>query len=738
MAELPNTAVDGPSESAERWGLAPAVLFLALVAGVFLHESLIGGKILSQIDALALFEPWASEVPEGFEPGNELLLDQSLQMLPYLQFFQERIAAGELPLWNPHNYAGHPIAAVPTGGLFWPLHWIYFAAPSWHYYGWSAWLRITLSGLFMLLFLRQLGTARLPATLGAVAFALCGFSVVWLNHPHTQVSMFLPLLFYFVERTASRPSLKAVGLLAPIIALVFLGGHLQTAAHVLIGFGLYVLFRWLVPLRHSRLDPRGLLHLAAAGLIGLCIAMPLLLPFFEYMRVSHLAMITSERDLVGSVEPLSALRFLFAPDASGHPQAGDYSGPFGHHLNYQELVGGFVGRLVLLLSLVGLFLGRREKRTWFFAGLGLFALLVACQVPPFYEAMQSIPLVKSSKLFRFFLLVAFSLSTLGAIGLDRLLRQLAGRATAAKLVGSAACLITALELGTWGFGYNPAIAREEPAFLPRTPVTDFLAADEDQFRVLGQNGHILIPNSNLFYGVDLLTGYDAMEIHTMTELVGLMTTHPERKYGIKEITSFDKPTTLVSLFNIKYVLATIPLPAPLELVLDGPVRVYENPQVLPRAFVAKRIVELSDPAERLAYLGRPDYDPRVAVVEETLDGLLEPESEVLGEVSIESYEPRRVVLRAELQQPGMVVLADAWDAGWVALVDGEPAPIHRVDHALRGVWVGEGASRIEMHHDPASFRIGTWLAALGLLTSLLLLLRRTPTNKESALPRASQ
>ena len=738
MAELPNNDVEGPGESAKRWRLAPAVLFLALVAGVFLHETLIGGKILTQIDALALFEPWASEVPEDFEAGNELLLDQSLQVHPYLHFFQERLAAGELPLWNPHNYAGHPVAAVPTGGLFWPLHWVYFAFPSWHYYGWSAWLRITLTGLFMLLFLREIGTARLPATLGAVAFALCGFSVVWLNHPHTQVSMFLPLVFYFVERTAARPSLRTVGFLAPIIALIFLGGHLQTAAHVLIGFGLYTLFRWLVPLRHSRLDLRGLLHLAAAGLIGLCIAMPLLLPFFEYMRVSHLAVITSQRDLVGSVEPLSALRFLFAPDASGRPQSGDYSGPFGHHLNYQELVGGFVGRLVLLLSLVALFLGRREKRTWFFAGLGLFALLVACQVFPFYEAMRSVPLVKSSKLFRFFLLVAFSLSTLGAIGLDRLLSQLASRATAAKLIGIAACLITALELGTWGFGYNPAIEREAPAFLPKTPVTDFLAADEGQFRVLGQNGTILIPNANLFYGVDLLTGYDAMEIRRMTELVGLMTTRPERDYGIKEITTFDKPTTLVSLFNIKYVLATVPLPAPLKLVLDGPVRVYENPGVLPRAFVAKQIVELPDPVERLAYLDRPNYDPRIAVVEEPLVGLLEPGSEYFGQVSMTSYAPRKVVMRAELAQPGMVVLADAWDAGWVALVDGEPAPIHRVDHALRGVWVGEGISRIEMHHDPASFRIGMWIAALGLITSLLLLLRRASTKKESALPRATQ
>jgi len=724
----PHSSVDGRADSSEHWRLAPAVLFLALVAGVFLHESLIGGKLLTQIDALALFEPWASEAPEDFRASNELLLDQSLQMLPYLAFFQERIAEGELPLWNPHNYAGHPIAAVPTGALFWPLHWFYFAFPSWNYHAWSAWLRITLTGLFMLLFLRELGTTRIPATLGATAFALCGFSVVWLNHPHTQVSMFLPLLFYFAERMASRPNLRTAGAMAPVFALVFLGGHLQTAAHVLIGFGLYVAFRWLVARGSTRPSGRALVQMAAAGLLGLLIAMPLLLPFFEYMRVSHGALISSERDLVGSVEPLEALRFLFAPDHAGHPQAGDYTGPIGSHLNYQELVGGYVGRFVLLLSAVGLVLGRRDRRTWFFAGLGLFALAVACQAPPFYEAMRAVPLVKSSKLFRFFLLVAFCLSALGAIGLDRLLRQLSLSRAASTLVGGVACVLVAVELGVWGFGYNPAIERDAPTFLPETEVTDFLQGEPGHFRVLGQDASILIPNANLFYGIDLITGYDAMEYQTMTELIGLLTTRKEREYSIKEIPWFDKPLPLWNLLNVKYVLATVPLPAPLVPVLEGPVRIYENPLVQARAFVASRVELIEDKQQRLARLGAPDFDPRVAIIESPLGVELGTEP-VRGEVRIESYEPRRVMLSADLESPGMVVLADAWDPGWIALVNGEAAPIHRVDHSLRGIWVGAGSSSIELHHDPASFRLGVWLAAFGLIVSLLLLLRASPTNR---------
>jgi uncharacterized membrane protein YfhO len=165
----------------------------------------------------------------------------------------------------------------------------------------------------------------------------------------------------------------------------------------------------------------------------------------------------------------------------------------------------------------------------------------------------------------------------------------------------------------------------------------------------------------------------------------------------------------------------MPLPPPLELVLDGPVRVYENPNVMPRAFLAREVVAAPDPAERLALLGSPDFDPRVAVLEYEED--VRSPGPARGEVHIESYEPRRVVLRARLETPGLVVLADAWDSGWSARVDGERVPIERVDHSLRGVWLEPGEREIEMVHDPESFRIGLGFALGGLLVSGFLLTR---------------
>ncbi len=710
----------------QRWRLGLAVLCLCVVHGAFLFETLFGGKILTQIDALCLFEPWASVAPDDFRASNELLLDQSITILPWLEFQRERLAAGELPLWNPHNFAGQPLVGVPPSGLLWPPHWIYFALPSWHFHAWHAFGRLVLAGVFALFFLRELGTSRAAATLGAVGFSLCGFVVMWLNHPHANAAMFLPLFFWFVERAANRRTgyARIVGGLAIPVALALFSGHPQTALQALLATGLYACLRACVgPLR---LSVRGLAALAGGVGLGVLIAMPMILPFLDYLRVSMGARVSATTQLVSEVDAATAAGFAVAPDRFGHPQEGTYSGPTGNHLNYQELAGVFAGRLMLGLALLGLALRPRDRRGWVFAGVGLLAALVAYQVPPFYDLMRLVPGVNNTKLLRLVLVVAFAVTVLGALGLDALLERFRGKPRLTLALALALPLLATIELFAWGRGYNPVIERDDPTFLPATPATDFLARDESLFRVLGHQGSTLLPSANIFHRLDVLTGYDSIEYATLVELVSKLSSDPRAETFLKEARVFDRldRLPLASLLNVKYVLSKDPLPEPLVLVLDGPLRVYENPHVLPRAFVARDWVVLPDKEERLAHLSATDLDPLVAVLEEATTaaarhGLDEPP----GEVRLTSYEPRRIELAVEMREPGLVVVADSWDAAWMARVDGEERPIERVDHTLRGVWVEGGSSELLLTHEPRSFTLGAGLAGVGLAAALVLLLR---------------
>jgi len=146
------------------------------------------------------------------------------------------------------------------------------------------------------------------------------------------------------------------------------------------------------------------------------------------------------------------------------------------------------------------------------------------------------------------------------------------------------------------------------------------------------------------------------------------------------------------------------------------VKIFENPNVFPRAWAVHRTSTVPEGKAVRATLANPSFDARnqVFLVDEdppklaTCDG---SEDEV--------YMPRRqanhVTIRAKLGCRGMVILSDTWFPGWHAKVDGRSAEIYEAYGALRGVVVDGGEHVIEMSYLPASVLLGgamTFLAAL--------------------------
>jgi hypothetical protein len=374
---------------------------------------------------------------------------------------------------------------------------------------------------------------------------------------------------------------------------------------------------------------------------------------------------------------------------------------------------------------------RTARATWFFLGLAVVAAGVAWQVWPFYDVANAIPKLRSTKLMRASVVLAFALCVLGALGLDGLARKLRLEGRRAAALFAVAAAVVGAELLAFGRGYNPMIAPE--LVTPPTPVTDFLQGQPGLWRVLGVENTALLPSANLFYGIPMVAGYDSMETRTTTELVALMSSDPDGAYFIKEIDWFDQAPAIGDLLGVRYLLSAQPLPPPYERVLDGPTQVYANPNALPRAFAATSLVARADAEERLAYLGDPAFDPRVAVLEHTPPAPLS-ENVPLGAGAVELLDFGDLELRiaSDLGAPGLVVVTDAWDASWKATVDGEPVPLLRVDHALRGVAVGAGAHVIEMRYEPWALRVGATIGVIALaVIAFGLLLGGAPVSSGS-------
>ena len=126
----------------------------------------------------------------------------------------------------------------------------------------------------------------------------------------------------------------------------------------------------------------------------------------------------------------------------------------------------------------------------------------------------------------------------------------------------------------------------------------------------------------------------------------------------------------------------------------------------------ERVETASDSKKRLAKLAADDFNPRsVAYVEEPV----ELPAELQGAAEIVEESPTRIKGSLDMETPGLVVLADRWDAGWRAYYDGNAVPILQTNHAVRGVKAPAGKGTLEFRYEPAGIVWGLRLCGLALL-----------------------
>jgi hypothetical protein len=149
-----------------------------------------------------------------------------------------------------------------------------------------------------------------------------------------------------------------------------------------------------------------------------------------------------------------------------------------------------------------------------------------------------------------------------------------------------------------------------------------------------------------------------------------------------------------------------------RLVHSGDVKIYQNLDVLPRAFVVHRAEIIPTVDATITRLRDPAFDPAQAII-------LTEGKPLAGEgnasAQIVRYAPEEVVIDAATDAPGYLLLTDTFYPGWRATVDGQPAEILRADGMFRAVQLEPGDHRVEFHYRPDSVRWGTWTSLGALL-----------------------
>jgi len=166
--------------------------------------------------------------------------------------------------------------------------------------------------------------------------------------------------------------------------------------------------------------------------------------------------------------------------------------------------------------------------------------------------------------------------------------------------------------------------------------------------------------------------------------------------------------------------------APVFTQPGGATVVLENRNVLPKAWLVPSVAVVNDPAQRLAILQNPAFNPRtVAMVENAPPfAMADPDrAQVLstGSVTVTQYEGERITLTAFAPVNALLTLGEKYYKGWEATVDGKAAKIVPVNHILRGVYLTPGTHKVEFRFDPLPFKIGKYLtlASFALFAGML-------------------
>lgn len=159
----------------------------------------------------------------------------------------------------------------------------------------------------------------------------------------------------------------------------------------------------------------------------------------------------------------------------------------------------------------------------------------------------------------------------------------------------------------------------------------------------------------------------------------------------------------------------------LQLILDGPVRVYRYRQEHPRVWLAGRVWTVQDPADQLEAVKERGFDPHAEVV---VDGPVQglPATPAVGSATLVAESNLRLEVVTRCPQRALLVVADAWYPGWTASVDGQPQRLLRANGVNRAVALPAGEHRVEFRYRPSSWRNGLLLALAGLVLLGLLVL----------------
>ncbi len=444
-------------------GLAWVVGSALLVLAPALHH----GLSLGPYDLLS--KSGLTRAP-GATVRNSTTGDQIAEMIPWSNLAWLQVHQGHLPLWNPFNGLGLPLAFNWQSGVFSLPSVISYAFPLRLSYSVQIVITMLIAGTGAYALARVLHVGIIGCATAGTVFELSGSFVGWLGYPHASVMSWAGwLLAVAVLIVRGGHRLRNITLFAVIMAFAVYAGQPEILTMLLVSALVVVVTMVVVRTRTSwpgRSWGRPLIDLVLAIGAGLALGAPLILPGLQVLSASTRnsgALVA--KTPVGKSLPPHDLFHLLVQGYNGLPIAGSHV--FGDTVYFDT--AAYVGVVAVALAVLGLV--RRWRRPGV-AALGVLAVVTTVVVfaPPVEAVFLHLPQIQTIDWHRELMALGLCLAVLAGVGMDVVVRQEGWRSTVLVLGGVlAGCLLLLLVLllvGTSGLSAVDAALRRRSLLWP--------------------------------------------------------------------------------------------------------------------------------------------------------------------------------------------------------------------------------------------------------------------------------
>jgi hypothetical protein len=712
------------------------VLWVLGAAGAVMAPALAHGTSLGPFDLLSRY---GLTQHAGVAVNNGQATDQIAEMIPWSALAWTQVHQGHLPLWDPYNALGLPLAFNWQSGAFSLPGLLSYLAPLRLAYTVQVLFTLGFAGLGAYVFGRVLKLGVVGSALAATIFELSGPFMGFLGWPISSVMSWAGWLFAaIVVVVRGRRGAWAVAGLAVAVAGAIYAGQPDALVVLVPAMAVFALVLLVNPSARgdgARRPWQGVAGLVSGGVAGAALSAPLLLPGLQL--VSGSVFTNSAR--VNSGLSAQSLVTMLLPGYSATVLTQSHWFDVG--------AADYLGVIAVVLAAMGVAVFRRRPHVMALTVTGAVMFVVAF-APGVTTALNTLPF--RARWHLAVVIVAFAVAMLAGVGIDRLLRAVAHQgeqwSVRAWLLGgfgvSALLLValwivgpgsvspqavrlrshsliwpavqTALGLAVWAaftvFRSRPwarlrwwalVLVACETAFLAAVGASTFSSSSTFVQPTPAEATLASVVGSSL-------VGFGSKSCE-LPPTLGIL---PEANalFGVHELSAYD-PLTPRGYFRALHAQSTLPASAFCPVLTDATVaRRFGVGFILIRpghkspsgtvgvGYVGDEVLFAVPGAAQATWVARP-----VPGVEPALDAPGTP-------IAVTHSDPARWRLVTDDAAPGVVRLHLTDVPGWHATIDGRPLQLSRYGGVMLQADVPAGHHVVELSYLPRAFTIGVVLA----------------------------